>query len=97
MIGRFDSRVIESLGRGVDRMDEGEDQTRERNRDATQYIYRGDRWTMGWLCGRRCEAIRRPDGKCIRGRNGNMLVRFTSGEIVVVLGRQLRKVSAAPR
>ena len=78
-------------------MDEGEDQTREGNRDATQYIYRGDRWTMGWLCGRRCEAVRRPDGKCIRGRNGNMLVRFTSGEIVVVLGRQLRKVSAAPR
>ena len=77
--------------------------TRARIRHASEIvtprsiIYRDDRWTMGWLCGRRCEAIRRRDGKCIRGRNGNMLVRFTSGEIVVVLGRQLRKVSAAPR
>lgn len=57
-----------------------------------QYVYRGDRWTMGWLRGRRCEAVRRADGKCVRGRNGNMLVRFTSGEACVVLGRQLRKV-----
>lgn len=57
-----------------------------------QYVYRGDRLTMGWLRGRRCEAVRRVDGKCIRGKNGNMLVTFTSGEMVVVLGRQLRKV-----
>jgi len=58
-----------------------------------QYVYRGDRWTMDWLRGRTCEAVRRSDGKCIRGKNGNMLVKFTSGEVVVVLGRQLRKVS----
>jgi hypothetical protein len=59
---------------------------------ATQYVYRGDRWTMAWLRGRCCEAVRRPTGKCIRGKNGNMLVRFTSGEVCVVLGRQLRKL-----
>ena len=33
----------------------------------------------------------RPDGKCIRGKNGNMLVEFETGEKVVVLGRLLRK------
>lgn len=61
---------------------------------APRYVYRGDRWTVGWLRGRQCEAVRRDDGRCIRGRNGNMLVRFTSGEVVVVLARQLRKVAA---
>lgn len=61
------------------------------NNTVQLYTYRGDRWTMDWLRGRKCEAVRRSDGKCIRGRNGNMLVRFTSGETVVVLGRQLRR------
>lgn len=59
----------------------------------THYVYRGDRWTMASLRGRHCEAVRRADGRCIRGRNGNMLVRFTNGEVCVVLGRQLRKVT----
>jgi hypothetical protein len=56
------------------------------------YIYLGDRWTDPRLKGARCTAVRRPDGKCIRGRNGAMLVRFENGERHVVLGRLLRKV-----
>ncbi|HEX7137961.1 MAG TPA: hypothetical protein VF219_08955 [Vicinamibacterales bacterium] len=55
------------------------------------YTYRGDRWTRSPLRGRACEAIRRADGKCIRGR-GSMLVRFADGVVAVVLARQLRKV-----
>lgn len=38
-------------------------------------------------------AVLRPDGKTIRGRNGNMLVQLADGRRIVVLGRQLRKVS----
>ena len=58
------------------------------------YRYRGDRWTDVALRGAFCEAVRQPDGRCVRGRNGNMLVRFASGVVVVVMGRQLRKVAA---
>lgn len=57
------------------------------------YTYRGDRLTSTCLKGVLCTAVRDERGKCIRGRNGNMLVRFVnSGEVAVVLGRQLRKV-----
>lgn len=67
--------------------------------DLVTYTYRGDRLTDPRFKGQRCAAVRRPDGrgslKCIRGRNGNMLVRFMeTGETVVVLGRQLRKEAA---
>jgi hypothetical protein len=55
------------------------------------YIYHGDRYTDPALKKQPCEAVRRADGKCIRGRNGNMLVRFESGPAVVV-GRLLRKI-----
>ena len=55
------------------------------------YIYRGDRFTDDKWKGRRCKAVRRPDGKCIRGKNGNMLVDF-EGHRVVVLARQLIKI-----
>lgn len=54
------------------------------------YIYLGDRLT-GEFKGRTCTAVRRPDGKCIRGKNGSMLVEF-DGVRAVVLGRRLRKV-----
>lgn len=57
----------------------------------THYIYRGDRLTDGDLRYQRCTAVRRADGKTIRGANGNMLVRFEDGRTAVVLGRQLRK------
>ena len=57
------------------------------------YIYRGDKLTDPTLKGALCEAVRREDGKCIRGRNGNMLVKFIeTGAECIVLGRQLRKV-----
>lgn len=55
------------------------------------YIYRGDRLTDDKYKGKECTAVRRPDGKCIRGSNGNMLVEF-DGKKVVVLARQLRKI-----
>lgn len=57
------------------------------------YRYLGDRWTRSELRGARCCSVRRPDGKCRRGKNGNMLVQFDTGEVVVVVGRLLRKES----
>lgn len=33
-----------------------------------------------------CRAVRRLDGKCIRGRNGNMLVEFPGVGKVVIWG-----------
>jgi hypothetical protein len=57
-----------------------------------RYTYRGDRFTLAALRGQPCEAITRADGKCVRGRNGSMLVKFTTGAVHVVLGRQLRKL-----
>ena len=57
------------------------------------YRYLGDRWTSDEWKGMLCEAVRRPDGKCIRGRNGSMMVRFLqSGEERIVVGRRLRKI-----
>ena len=58
------------------------------------YIYHGDKMTSPEFKKQKCIAVRRVyDGKCIRGRNGNFLVRFIdSGKMVVVLGRLLRKV-----
>jgi hypothetical protein len=60
----------------------------------TEYIYLGGRFTDSKYKGARCVAIRRADGKCIRGRNGNMLVSF-DGISVVVVARLLRKVKQA--
>lgn len=55
------------------------------------YLYRGDRWTDPQLKGAAVEGVQQANGKCVRGRNGNMLVTF-GGRRVVVVGRQLRKV-----
>jgi hypothetical protein len=38
-----------------------------------------------------CNAVRNDAGKCIRGRNGNMLVECL-GKKIVVMARQLRKI-----
>lgn len=57
-----------------------------------QYIYHGDRLTSIQLKKQPCKAVRKPTGKCIRGRNSNMLVEFAGGLQVVVLARQLRKI-----
>lgn len=58
----------------------------------TAYTYRGDKHTAPHLRGAVCHAIRRPDGRCIRGTNGSMLVLFETYGPQVVLGRQLRKI-----
>jgi hypothetical protein len=57
----------------------------------SKYKYLGDRLTAPEYKGAECEAVRRPDGKCIRGKNGSMLVSF-DGKKVNVIGRLLRKV-----
>lgn len=59
-----------------------------------RYKYLGDRFTDPQWKGQQCVAVRRADGKCIRGKNGNFLVKFDSGRTVVVLGRLLRKIEA---
>ncbi|HEV7783530.1 MAG TPA: hypothetical protein VGO58_19785 [Chitinophagaceae bacterium] len=54
------------------------------------YTYRGDRFTDLKYKDKVCEGVLTREGKCIRGRNGNMLVIF-DGVKTVVLARQLRK------
>jgi hypothetical protein len=56
-----------------------------------EYKYIGDRLTDSNLKRQECNAVRRQDGKCIRGKNGNMLVEFESGRHIVI-ARLLRKV-----
>lgn len=58
---------------------------------SAEYVYLGDRLTDPQLAGLPVEAVRRADGKCVRGRNGSMLVEDASGIRFVVLGRLLRK------
>lgn len=55
------------------------------------YKYLGDKHTDPRHKGQLCEAVRRENGKCTRGKNGNFLIQFASGEKVVVIGRLLRK------
>lgn len=58
-----------------------------------EYTYYGDKLARtGEFTGMQCMAVRNYSGKCIRGKNGNMLVAFSDGRKVVVLARQLRKV-----
>lgn len=57
------------------------------------YRYLGDKITDAKYKNQICEAVRRPnDGKCIRGKNSNMLVKFLDGTTVVILARKLRKI-----
>jgi hypothetical protein len=56
-----------------------------------QYRYLGDRYTDPLLKGKECVAVKKPNGKCRRGRNGNFLVEFPGIGKVVVIGRLLRK------
>lgn len=56
-----------------------------------KYLYRGDRHTDPALKGKSCDPVLcAKTGKCIRGKNANMLVRFECGTVVVVNARQLR-------
>ncbi|GAB2953846.1 hypothetical protein GCM10027048_18900 [Hymenobacter coalescens] len=64
--------------------------------EPTRYRYLGDRLSRlagSPLVGEVCRAVLDARGKCIRGRNGSMLVEFACGR-AVVLGRQLRKLPA---
>lgn len=56
------------------------------------YTYLGDKLTRPDLKRAICRAVHNDRGKCIRGKNGNMLVELEDGKRVVVLGRMLRKV-----
>ena len=56
-----------------------------------EYIYLGSKMTDEAYKGKPCNAVRRSDGKCIRGKNGNMLVEI-EGIKVNVIGRLLRKI-----
>lgn len=57
------------------------------------YIYKGGKLTDPNLKGRLCKAIRRLDGKCIRGKNGNMLVELDNGVQHIVVAKFLRKIN----
>jgi hypothetical protein len=57
-----------------------------------EYVYLGDRNTSSQLKKANCNAVRR-NGKCIRGKNGSMLVQFEDGKMHVVMGRLLRKTT----
>ena len=61
----------------------------------TRYRYLGDRLgrlSGSPLAGQLCQAVLDARGKCIRGRNGSMLVEFATGR-AVVLGRHLRRLA----
>ncbi len=55
-----------------------------------RYIYLGDRLTRPDLKGQPCDPVLRADGRVIRARNRNQLVRFASGALCIVAGRRLR-------
>jgi len=57
-----------------------------------RYLYLGDRLTSVALKDQPCTAVLNSAGKCIRGRNSNMLVEFETQGRHVVLARQLRKL-----
>lgn len=55
------------------------------------YLYRGDRYTDVQYKMQPCLPVLSSAGKCIRGKNSNMLVSFQSG-FCIVLARQLRRL-----
>jgi len=58
-----------------------------------EYIYKGDRLTNADFKNKHCVAIKKDDGKCIRGKNGNMLVYFPGLKIkAIILAKRLRKI-----
>ena len=59
-----------------------------------EYIYHADKLgkLLSPFAGQPCKAVRKKNGKCIRGKNSNMLVEFEGGVKVVILARMLRKI-----
>lgn len=64
----------------------------ENSKPAMEYRYPGDRLTAREHKRRLCRAVRRADGKCIRGKNGSMLIEWEDGSRCVVIARLLRKL-----
>jgi hypothetical protein len=56
----------------------------------TEYKYIGDKFSLLKLKGANCTSVLNKKGKCIRGKNGNMLVEI-EGKKIVVIARLLRK------
>lgn len=56
-----------------------------------EYIYHGDKLTDPKYKKQPCNAVRK-NGKCIRGKNSNMLVEFAGGDQVVIMAKTLRKI-----
>jgi hypothetical protein len=55
------------------------------------YVYLGDKNTDSGLRKKFCSAVRK-NGKCVRGKNGSMLVVFEDGKERIVAGRLLPKI-----
>jgi hypothetical protein len=66
-----------------------------RNKSVAEYKYLGDKHTRQELRNNLCTSVKL-NGKCIRGKNSNMLVKFQNGEKVVILARRLRKLPFPP-
>jgi hypothetical protein len=66
-----------------------------------EYIYKNKLSDIYWIAFtgelplRECKAVRRSNGKCIRAKNGSMLVEF-EGRISLVIARNLRKIKSLP-
>ncbi len=61
-----------------------------------RYLYLGDRWTREECRGRRCNPVRRADGRCIvSARRASALVEFDDGVRHVVARRRLRLAEKA--
>ena len=48
------------------------------------YKYLGDKATSSLVKGKACRAIQRQNAKCIRGKNGNMLIALDGQSAVVI-------------
>jgi hypothetical protein len=57
----------------------------------TTYIYLGDKYTDESIKGSYCTAVKDHRDKCIRGKNGSILVDF-SGDKHIVIAKRLRKI-----
>lgn len=58
------------------------------------YLYLGD--NLSQYKEMICDPVLNGNGKCIRGRNSNMVVRFDNGDVVNILARRLRKLVSLP-
>jgi hypothetical protein len=63
-----------------------------------RYTYLGDKLTDVVLCGRRCEPVRRPDGKCVvSNRMATQLVLFEGETRPRVVARRRLRIRSIQR